>query len=524
MAALALGVVAWGEDRYDLVVATTMGLTTLSLMHIVAALEARELTGTIFSRYTIANRRFIQLIGAALVLTFLVTVLDALNRIFDTVPLTSSQWGICLLAALVFLAVCELGKLVDRRAGSGRAQLPASDSFGGDVTSGSAVAVANEGIRDHALRLLAGPVDRGALALAFSESSAASAEVLVEGASFYPRMLEDIASASSSIHINQFGFRPGVVGDAFADALIAKAAEGVSVRLVVDRQGSDPERSSRAFYERLTAAGIQVCVVRATKRARPRHARQHGRHSLEPGPARPRRPSQADGRGRRHRLGRRRRDRGPLPGRTLPRPVHPRTGPVVAQLQLVFAASVRWLGGELPWPRSTRSSPRSTPAHNRYRRSCCTTPLGAIARSPTRSRAARGRARDARRRQSLRHRPPDDPADRHAARRGVRVRLFVPGNANNWACAAAQQFHHAKLLDAGVRILEYPAMLHAKAFVRDGEELLAGTCNLEAWSLKRFFEIDLRLRGREVAEQFDERFSVPAEAVSSAGRRLTGMK
>ena len=35
MAALALGVVAWGEDRYDLAVATTMGLTTLSLMHIV---------------------------------------------------------------------------------------------------------------------------------------------------------------------------------------------------------------------------------------------------------------------------------------------------------------------------------------------------------------------------------------------------------------------------------------------------------------------------------------------------------
>ena len=73
-----------------------------------------------------------------------------------------------------------------------------------------------------------------------------------------------------------------------------------------------------------------------------------------------------------------------------------------------------------------------------------------------------------------------------------RVRLFVPANANNWACAAAQQFHHAALLDAGVRILEYPTMLHAKAFVRDGEEVLAGTCNLEAWSLKRFFEIDLR--------------------------------
>ena len=115
MTGLALGVVAWGEDRYDLTVATTMGLTTLSLMHIVGAMEVRELTASVFSRYTIANRRFVQLIGAALVLTFLVTELSALNRIFDTVPLTSSQWGVCLLAAFVFVAFCELGKLVDRR-------------------------------------------------------------------------------------------------------------------------------------------------------------------------------------------------------------------------------------------------------------------------------------------------------------------------------------------------------------------------------------------------------------------------
>ena len=67
-------------------------------------------------------------------------------------------------------------------------------------------------------------------------------------------------------------------------------------------------------------------------------------------------------------------------------------------------------------------------------------------------------------------------------------------------------------------------MLHAKAFVRDGEELVAGTCNLEAWSLKRFFEIDLQIRSSAVATQFDERFSAPAEAVSSPGRRLTGTK
>jgi arginine deiminase len=118
MAGLALAIVAWGDHRYDLVVATTMGLTTLSLMHIAAALEAREPTGTIFSHYTIANRRFVQLVLAALVLTFLVTALAPLQRIFDTTPLTSSQWGICLLGPLVYLAIVELGKLFDRRRGA----------------------------------------------------------------------------------------------------------------------------------------------------------------------------------------------------------------------------------------------------------------------------------------------------------------------------------------------------------------------------------------------------------------------
>ena len=111
-----------------------------------------------------------------------------------------------------------------------------------------------------------------------------------------------------------------------------------------------------------------------------------------------------------------------------------------------------------------------------------------------------------------------------AAARGVRVRLFVPAEANNSACAAAQHFHHDRLLDAGVRILDYPTMLHAKAFVRDGEEVIAGTCSLEAWSLKRFFEIDLQLWSPAVAAQFEERFAVPAESVSTPGKRLAGRK
>jgi Ca2+-transporting ATPase len=123
MAGLALGVVAWGEDRFDLVVATTMGLTTLSLMHIVAAMEARETTGTIFNRYTLQNRRFVYLIGVALAATLLVTELGFLQRIFDTTGLTSSQWGVCLLGPIIYVALVELMKLVDRHRGQSRPSL-----------------------------------------------------------------------------------------------------------------------------------------------------------------------------------------------------------------------------------------------------------------------------------------------------------------------------------------------------------------------------------------------------------------
>jgi cardiolipin synthase A/B len=383
--------------------------------------------------------------------------------------------------------------------------------------------VDNDALRDHAERLATRPVQRSDLAIAFDESVAESAEVHVEGANFYPPMLEDIRAAESSVHINQFGFRPGVVGEAFAEALVAKAKEGVPVRLVVDKNGSDPEGGSREFYERFTAAGIQVCVVRATKlRAVPGPLGSGGpvRWNVAGlGHIDHRKVLVIDGRigwiggagiedhfedGRFHDLFLR------------------VTGPIVGQLQLVFLSGFRWLGGTVNDVDSlfpTHAPGAEIPAvvlHNapgKYRP--ITTAIARVLESAQETLDVvnpyvtdRGMIRRI----------------EQAARRGVRVRLFVPGNANNWACAAAQHFHHPKLLDAGVRILDYPTMLHAKAFVRDGEELLAGTCNLEAWSLKRFFEIDIQIRSKEVAAQFDERFSTPAEVVSSPGRSLTGTK
>ncbi|HEU0041617.1 MAG TPA: HAD-IC family P-type ATPase, partial [Jiangellaceae bacterium] len=114
-----LVVVAWAEDRYGLAIATTMGLTVTSLLHIAAALEWREPRRSIFTRDTIANGRFNLLVLAALALTFIATALPGLNRILGTVELDGNQWRACLLAVIAYLALTELGKLILRRVDHG---------------------------------------------------------------------------------------------------------------------------------------------------------------------------------------------------------------------------------------------------------------------------------------------------------------------------------------------------------------------------------------------------------------------
>jgi Ca2+-transporting ATPase len=115
IAVAVLVVVAWGEDRYDAAVATTMGLTATSLLHVVAAMEWRDSRAGIFSRSTLANGRFVVLVLAAAGLTFLVTTLDGLQRIFGTVGLSGDQWRACGLAVLVYLVLAEIAKLALRR-------------------------------------------------------------------------------------------------------------------------------------------------------------------------------------------------------------------------------------------------------------------------------------------------------------------------------------------------------------------------------------------------------------------------
>jgi cardiolipin synthase A/B len=73
----------------------------------------------------------------------------------------------------------------------------------------------------------------------------------------YPALLEAIGRAKRYIHFENYRICEDVVGREFADALIAKAGEGVHVRLIYDWMGCLGKTSQR-FWKHLHANGIEL--------------------------------------------------------------------------------------------------------------------------------------------------------------------------------------------------------------------------------------------------------------------------
>lgn len=84
-----------------------------------------------------------------------------------------------------------------------------------------------------------------------------SVRLLIDARENYPAWLDAISAAKSHIHFESYIIHEDDTGHMFADALIAKAREGVCLRLVYDWLGGFG-KTSRAFWNRLRAAGIEV--------------------------------------------------------------------------------------------------------------------------------------------------------------------------------------------------------------------------------------------------------------------------
>ena len=90
-----------------------------------------------------------------------------------------------------------------------------------------------------------------------------------------------------------------------------------------------------------------------------------------------------------------------------------------------------------------------------------------------------------------------------AARRGVRVRIVVPGKftdarVGRWAAQAL----YGDLLDAGVEIYEYqPTMIHCKVLVIDGTWTSVGSANFDDRSFRLNDEANLNVFSNELAAE-----------------------
>lgn len=95
-----------------------------------------------------------------------------------------------------------------------------------------------------------------------------------------------------------------------------------------------------------------------------------------------------------------------------------------------------------------------------------------------------------------------------AVRRGVDVRLLVPGENNDQPLTkSAGRGAYGRLLEGGVKIFEYqPTMIHVKSIIADSVFAVIGSSNLDARSAEINEELDVAIYDRNFGRQMDEMF------------------
>src|SRR6478672_7543699 len=61
---------------------------------------------------------------------------------------------------------------------------------------------------------------------------------IIQNSAFFDSLLEDVASATDSVHLETFLWRDGAVSDRVSEALAAAAERGIEVRVLVDQRGA----------------------------------------------------------------------------------------------------------------------------------------------------------------------------------------------------------------------------------------------------------------------------------------------
>ncbi len=114
-----LGMIEIGTSHFhSQAVGTSIAFTAFAFCLIVAALECRSETASIFTIATFESRQMNRALVVEFVLAVLTTQMDALRRILGTTQLSFREFLWALAPAVALLLLWELGKLVARRAGA----------------------------------------------------------------------------------------------------------------------------------------------------------------------------------------------------------------------------------------------------------------------------------------------------------------------------------------------------------------------------------------------------------------------
>ena len=379
-----------------------------------------------------------------------------------------------------------------------------------------------------AAELVASPrVRRPDLAQTFAPAIATAVDPLLHGTRYFPRMLDDIATATDHIHLLIYGYKPGDIGETFLTALAERIEAGVEVRLAVDAIGSEVDFGSKDLYRRLREAGVEIVahdgifVVRSEKMGT-RSFKPHAEDLLH---FDHRKMMVVDGRV------------GYVGGSGIEDHFNDERfydvmcrveGPIVAQLAALFLMTWRYNGGATPEdPALTRYFPPAT---------LVVAPDAALRAPTTVLWNVPGTG----------HHPISDTIERalddaaheihivnpyisnraileriHAAAlRGVKVRLIAPGKPTPPYPAAAFRHWYGKLMDAGVEILLHPDMAHAKV-LRIDDQVIIGSCNLDDLSLFRNDELSLLFTDPAIADLTERNIFDPLLAMSTPAEAAT---
>jgi cardiolipin synthase len=95
-----------------------------------------------------------------------------------------------------------------------------------------------------------------------------------------------------------------------------------------------------------------------------------------------------------------------------------------------------------------------------------------------------------------------------AAKRGVDVKIILPGTTDRSLALYAGQYYYSDLLKSGVKLYKRRnVLLHAKTLVIDGVWSTVGSTNMEWWSFSSNDEVNAVILSREFATEMEKMFA-----------------